>query len=63
MCPYVSDAQRKYFNANRDKLEKQGVDVDEWNQASKGKDLPEHKKKHEFAGDHLKHRAESKKKK
>lgn len=39
--PYVSDAQRRYFNANRGKLEKQGVDVDEWNQASKGKDLPE----------------------
>lgn len=38
--PYKSDAQRGYFNANRDKLEKQGVDVDEWNSASKGKKLP-----------------------
>jgi len=52
--PYVSDAQRKYFNANRGKLEKQGVDVDEYNQASKGMSLPEHannpkhKKKHLF---------------
>ena len=56
--PYVSDAQRKYFNANKTKLEAQGVDVDEWNKASKGKDVPEHvkKKKHEFAGDHLKNR-------
>lgn len=43
--PYVSDAQRKYFNANRGKLEKQGVDVDEWNQSSKGMSLPEHSKK------------------
>lgn len=55
--PYVSDAQRKYFNANKAKLEAQGVDVDEWNDATKGKKLPEHvKKKAEFAGDHLKHR-------
>lgn len=38
--PYKSDAQRKYFNANRAKLEKQGVDVDEWNSASKGMKLP-----------------------
>ena len=38
--PYASDAQRKYFNVNRAKLEKQGVDVDEWNQASKGMKLP-----------------------
>ena len=53
--PYVSEAQRKYFNANKTKLEKQGVDVSEWNDASKGKKLPEHKKKKsEFAGDHLK---------
>ena len=39
--PYVSDAQRKYFNANRARLEGQGVNVDEWNQASKGMSLPE----------------------
>lgn len=44
--PFKSEAQRKFFNANRDKLEKQGVDVDEWNHASKGKDLPEHAHKH-----------------
>lgn len=41
--PYKSKAQEAYFNANRAKLEKQGVDVDEWNQASKGKKLPERK--------------------
>lgn len=38
--PYVSDAQRKYFNANRSKMEAQGVDVDEYNEASKGMKLP-----------------------
>lgn len=43
--PYKSEAQRKFFNANRGKLEKEGVDVDEWNEASKGKKLPEHKAK------------------
>jgi hypothetical protein len=39
--PYKSEAQRKYFNVKRKKLEAQGVDVDEWNSASKGKKMPE----------------------
>ena len=39
--PYKSKAQEAFFNANRDKLEKQGVNVDEWNKASKGMTLPE----------------------
>ncbi len=39
--PFKSEAQRKYFNANREKLEAEGVDVDEWNESSKGKKLPE----------------------
>ncbi|GIW89622.1 MAG: hypothetical protein KatS3mg109_0054 [Pirellulaceae bacterium] len=39
--PYKSEAQRRFFNANREKLEAQGVDVDEWNAASEGLDLPE----------------------
>jgi hypothetical protein len=43
--PYESEAQRKYFNANRKKLERQGVDVDEWNRSSKGKKLPMHSRK------------------
>ena len=43
--PYVSRQQEKYFNANRKKLEKQGVNVNEWNQASKGKKLPMKAKK------------------
>lgn len=38
--PYKSDAQRKYFHANKKKLEKQGVVVSEWDAASKGKSLP-----------------------
>ena len=38
--PYKSEAQRKYFHANRKKLEKQGVNVDEWDKATKGKKLP-----------------------
>ena len=39
--PYRSKAQEAYFNANKGKLERQGVDVNEWNAASKGKKLPE----------------------
>lgn len=38
--PYKSLAQERYFNANRAKLEKQGVNVDEYNSASKGMRLP-----------------------
>jgi hypothetical protein len=44
IMPYKSDAQRRFFNVNRDKMEKHGVDVDEWNRSSKGKDLPERAK-------------------
>jgi N-acetyl-beta-hexosaminidase len=43
--PYKSDAQRKFFNANKKKLKKQGVDVNEWNESSKGKKLPKRVKK------------------
>ena len=43
--PYKSEKQRKYFNANRKKLERQGVDVDEWNAASKGKKAKKKSKK------------------
>ncbi len=38
--PYKSVAQERYFNANRQKLQAQGVNVAEWNAASKGKRLP-----------------------
>jgi len=41
--PYVSAAQRGYFHAHKAELEKQGVNVNEWDQASKGqRGLPEH---------------------
>lgn len=43
--PYKSKAQEKYFNANKSRLEKQGVNVNEWNKASKGKKLPNKSKK------------------
>ena len=38
--PYKSKAQAAYFNINKKKLEKQGVDVDEYNRESKGMKLP-----------------------
>jgi hypothetical protein len=41
--PYVSAAQRGYFHAHKKELEKQGVDVSEWDRASKGKKLPKKK--------------------
>jgi hypothetical protein len=40
--PYKSKAQAAYFNIHKSQLEKKGVNVNEWNQASKGKDLPAH---------------------
>ena len=40
--PYKSRAQAAYFNIHKKELEKQGVDVGEWNSASKGKKLPKH---------------------
>lgn len=43
--PYKSKAQAAYFNIHRKQLERQGVDVDEWNAASKGKKLPKRAKK------------------
>lgn len=42
--PYKSLKQERYFNANRKKLEAQGVNVEEWNKSSKGLNLPETKK-------------------
>jgi len=43
--PYKSKAQAAYFNIHKKELTKQGVDVGEWNAASKGKKLPEHARK------------------
>lgn len=43
--PYKSKAQAAYFNIHKKELQKQGVNVDEWNSASKGKKLPKTKKR------------------
>ena len=43
--PYKSEAQRKYFHANKKKLEKQGVNVEEWDEESIGLKLPNKVKK------------------
>ena len=40
--PYKSKAQAAYFHIHKDELEKEGVDVGEWDAASKGKKLPKH---------------------
>lgn len=39
--PYKSDAQRKYFHAAEERGEISKSTVDEFDKASKGKDLPE----------------------
>jgi hypothetical protein len=39
--PFKSEAQRRYFEANKAKLEKQGVNGKEWEESSKGLKLPE----------------------
>jgi hypothetical protein len=41
LMPFKSEAQRRYFEANKAKLEKQGVNVKEWEESSKGLKLPE----------------------
>lgn len=40
--PYKSLKQERYFHANKTHLEKQGVNVAEWDKASKGKKLPQY---------------------
>lgn len=39
--PYKSGKQRKYMHAHEKEMKHQGVDLDEWDRASKGKKLPE----------------------
>lgn len=39
--PFVSKAQRRFFEANRGKLEAQGVDVTAWERETGNKLLPE----------------------
>ena len=48
--PYKSQAQERYFNANRAKLQSQGVNVNEWNQSSKGLKLPKRAKSSKASG-------------
>ena len=38
--PYKNLKQERFFNVKKKKLEKYGLDVNEWNKASKGKKLP-----------------------
>lgn len=44
VVPYKSKAQAAYFNIHKKQLEAKGVNVNEWNSASKGKKLPKKKK-------------------
>ena len=39
--PYKSKAQAAYFHIHQKELEKQGVNVKEWDAATKGKKLPQ----------------------
>ncbi len=41
--PYVSLAQEGYFHTHKKELEAKGVNVDEWDRATKGKHLPKRK--------------------
>jgi hypothetical protein len=41
--PYKSQAQQAFFHANKAKLQKQGVNVSEWDESSKGLKLPPRK--------------------
>ena len=38
---FKSEAQRRYFEANKAKLERKGVDVKEWEESSEGLKLPD----------------------
>lgn len=43
--PYKSRAQAGYFHTHKKQLERQGVNVNEWDEATKGLKLPKKKKK------------------
>ena len=43
--PYKSDAQRKYFHAHAKELMAKGVDISEWDKASRALKLPKRVKK------------------
>ena len=42
--PYKSKAQAGYFHTHKAELARQGVNVDEWDAASRGKSLPKQAK-------------------
>lgn len=44
--PFESQAQAGYFHTHKAELAKQGVNVDEWDAATKGKKLPKRKSKY-----------------
>ena len=41
MSPYKSKAQAGYFHTHEKQLKKQGVNINEWDEASKGLKLPQ----------------------
>lgn len=43
--PYKSKAQAAYFHTHAKQLSKQGVNLSEWDKATKGLKLPKHSKK------------------
>ncbi len=47
---YKSLKQERFFHANRAKLEAKGVNVSEWDKASKGRKLPTKVKKKKSNG-------------
>lgn len=51
---FKSRAQQRYFLANKAKLEKQGVDVNEWQKATGDRRLPERIGKRKDSSDTLK---------
>ena len=48
--PFKSQAQAGYFHTHKKELEKQGVDVAEWDAATKGKHLPKKVKSRKRGG-------------
>lgn len=46
IMPYVSQAQAGYFHTHKAELERQGVNVSEWDKATKGKKLPKRVRKY-----------------
>jgi hypothetical protein len=60
--PYKSQAQAAYFNIHKKEMEKQGVDVEEWNSASKGMDMPKHSDSREAVRTRFKEAAAKRKK-